>query len=117
MLDRTLEPNLIQLSILGRLVNKIIHLLKNKLNKEVISWGVGKKSAKNAAYVVRALIMRFMLRPCRARRFGKSIAANMGAAYYDKSCDSQALFAGLGIGRDPSFEKGCSDPQNLDTLT
>lgn len=28
----------------------------------------------------------------RPRRFGKSIAANMVAAYYDKSCDSQYLF-------------------------
>ena len=27
---------------------------------------------------------------CRARRFGKSIAADMISAYYDKSCDSRA---------------------------
>ena len=42
----------------------------------------------------------------RARRFGKSIAAEMISAYYDKSCDSRELFAGFGIGKDPSFEKG-----------
>ncbi len=42
----------------------------------------------------------------RARRFGKSIAADMISAYYDKSCDSRALFEPFEIGRDPSFEKG-----------
>ncbi len=42
----------------------------------------------------------------RARRFGKSIAANMVAAYYDKTCDSRALFAPFEIAKDPSFEKG-----------
>lgn len=33
----------------------------------------------------------------RPRRFGKSITANMLAAYYSKGCDSQELFAGLAI--------------------
>ncbi len=41
----------------------------------------------------------------RPRRFGKSLAAKMLCAYYDKSCDSRALFDGLAIARDPSFEK------------
>lgn len=41
----------------------------------------------------------------RCRRFGKSMAAVMLAAYYDHSCDSRALFADLEIARDPSFEK------------
>lgn len=41
----------------------------------------------------------------RCRRFGKSMAARMLAAYYDKSCDSRSLFADLEIARDPSFEK------------
>ena len=31
----------------------------------------------------------------RPRRFGKSFAAKMLCAYYDKSCDSKALFEGL----------------------
>lgn len=30
----------------------------------------------------------------RPRRFGKSFAAKMLCAYYDKSCDSRELFAG-----------------------
>ena len=31
----------------------------------------------------------------RCRRFGKSMAAKMLAAYYDCSCDSRELFAGV----------------------
>ena len=41
----------------------------------------------------------------RCRRFGKSMAAKMLAAYYDRSCDSRELFADLEIAKDPSFEK------------
>lgn len=40
----------------------------------------------------------------RSRRFGKSMAAEMLAAYYDQSCDSHALFEDLEIANDPSFE-------------
>jgi len=40
----------------------------------------------------------------RPRRFGKSMAANMLTAYYSKGCDSRALFKGLKIEYDPSFE-------------
>ncbi len=35
----------------------------------------------------------------RARRFGKSMAAKMLCAYYDRSCDSHALFDDLAIAR------------------
>jgi len=38
----------------------------------------------------------------RPRRFGKSMAANMLAAYYDKSCDSQELFDDLAIAQEKS---------------
>ena len=41
----------------------------------------------------------------RPRRFGKSFAAKCLAAYYDCSCDSRALFDGLEITEDPSFER------------
>ncbi|MBO4850487.1 MAG: AAA family ATPase [Prevotella sp.] len=41
----------------------------------------------------------------RCRRFGKSMAAEMLCAYYDKSCNSRELFADLEIARDPSFER------------
>ncbi len=41
----------------------------------------------------------------RPRRFGKTTAAKMLCAYYDKSCDSRAMFDGTEITGDPSFEK------------
>lgn len=41
----------------------------------------------------------------RPRRFGKSYAAQMLCAYYDKSCDSRALFEDLEIAKEPSFEQ------------
>ena len=41
----------------------------------------------------------------RPRRFGKSFAARMLAAYYDRSCDSRELFVDLAIAKDPEFEK------------
>ncbi len=42
----------------------------------------------------------------RARRFGKTIAQNMLAAYYSKGCDSREMFSSLKIADDPSFERG-----------
>lgn len=41
----------------------------------------------------------------RPRRFGKSMAAGMLAAYYVKGYDSRELFEGLKIAGEPSFEK------------
>ena len=41
----------------------------------------------------------------RPRRFGKSVTANMLAAYYSKGCDSKGMFAALKIGSMDSFEK------------
>ena len=41
----------------------------------------------------------------RSRRFGKTMAAKMLAAYYDRSCDSRQLFADLQIAGDPTFEE------------
>ena len=41
----------------------------------------------------------------RPRRFGKSYAAQILCAYYDRSCDSQALFEGYKIAGDASFRK------------
>ena len=39
----------------------------------------------------------------RCRRFGKSMAANMLCAYYDRSCSSRELFRGLKAEQDSSF--------------
>ena len=41
----------------------------------------------------------------RPRRFGKSITANMLAAYYSKGCDSLEMFSGLQISNSPDFKK------------
>ena len=41
----------------------------------------------------------------RPRRFGKSYAAKMLSAYYDRSCDSSELFNGLKISKDSSYKK------------
>lgn len=41
----------------------------------------------------------------RPRRFGKSMAANMLSAYYSCGCDSSALFSGLKIEKDNTYQK------------
>lgn len=41
----------------------------------------------------------------RPRRFGKSMALKMLAAYYSLGCDSRELFAGLKIAKAPSFDE------------
>ena len=41
----------------------------------------------------------------RPRRFGKSMAANMVAAYYNCECDSRLLFSKLEISRSSDFDK------------
>lgn len=41
----------------------------------------------------------------RPRRFGKSMAANMLAAYYSRGCDSEKLFQKLKIAVSESFHK------------
>ena len=41
----------------------------------------------------------------RPRRFGKTIAGNMLAAYYSRGCDSEALFSRFKIAQDPGFHK------------
>ena len=41
----------------------------------------------------------------RPRRFGKSYAAQMLCAYYDRSCDSRSLFADLEISRKSNWEE------------
>ena len=42
----------------------------------------------------------------RCRRFGKSMAADMLCAYYDKSCDSRHLFDGLYISQPDKMVNG-----------
>ena len=67
-------------------------------------------------YVDKALIIREMnnivrqksdkfICVSRPRRFGKTMAANMIAAYYTKGADSHDAFKGLNIESDPSYEE------------
>jgi len=71
------------------------------------------QSARNSEYVDKSMLInvvngtlftefRFSC-VSRCRRFGKSMAARMLCAYYDKSCDSRHLFEDLEIAGDPSF--------------
>ena len=41
----------------------------------------------------------------RPRRFGKSYAANMLAAYYSKGASSEEMFSTLDIGKTPDFKR------------
>ncbi len=41
----------------------------------------------------------------RPRQFGKSITADMLAAYYSRGCDSGEMFSGLAISRNRDFQK------------
>lgn len=50
----------------------------------------------------------------RSRRFGKSMAADMLCAYYDKSCDSHPLFDGLSISKPDSITKGIHDDKEYE---
>lgn len=47
----------------------------------------------------------------RPRRFGKSMAANMLAAYYSCGCDSAELFTGLKIERERGFQEHLNQHQ------
>ena len=75
----------------------------------------GFQSARNGEYVDKSLLIpeinatldteqRFSC-VTRCRRFGKSMAAKMLNAYYDRSFDSRSLFADLKVAQAPSFEK------------
>lgn len=48
----------------------------------------------------------------RPRRFGKSFAAKMLCAYYDKTCDSSVLFKDLRIGTDESMSESYREHLN-----
>ena len=75
----------------------------------------GFQRARNSEYVDKSLLIAavnstLFTEQCfscvtRCRRFGKSMAARMLYAYYDKSCDSRQLFSDLQIATDPSFEQ------------
>ena len=75
---------------------------------------IGFKEIQNADYVDKTGLIRLVNSTIgtkknltcisRPRRFGKSYAAKMLCAYYDKSCDSDALFSKYEIAKDESYE-------------
>lgn len=75
----------------------------------------GFRTIRNGAYVDKTGLIQFindtidtpLKLTCfsRPRRFGKSFAAKMLCAYYDKSCNSRFLFEGLEISKKNTFEK------------
>ena len=75
----------------------------------------GFQSARNSEYVDKSELIAVVNKTLnteqrfscvsRSRRFGKTMAAKMLQAYYDKSCDSRRLFSDLEIANDPSFEE------------
>jgi len=75
----------------------------------------GFQKARNSEYIDKSELIGFvnrslntehnMLCVTRARRFGKSMAAKMLCAYYDRSCDSRRLFTDLKISGDSTFEQ------------
>ncbi len=83
---------------MGAFINKGNEWFKRTLNSEYVD-----KSGLIA--VVNSTLFTDNAFSCvtRCRRFGKSMAAKMLCAYYDKSCDSRELFANLNIASDPSF--------------
>lgn len=86
---------------MGRFLNPGNELFKESINSEI--------------YVDKTDILEFLNRQIntrskyicvsRPRRFGKSMTADMIAAYYDIGCDSQALFDGLKISSFESYKK------------
>ena len=87
-------------TFMGIYINKGNGLFRQARNSEYID-----KSALIAVVNQTLLTEKRYTCVTRSRRFGKSMAAKMLAAYYDKSCDSHKLFADLQIAQHPTFEE------------
>ena len=85
---------------MGRYINKGNNAFRDIVNSEYVD----KTSLKP---LINATLNTESRYSCvtRCRRFGKSMAAKMLCAYYDKSCDSRELFRGLVAEKADSFEK------------
>ena len=86
---------------MGRYVNPGIRNMKIDINDEFYV----DKSMLIALLNEKIETMDRFICVSRPRRFGKTMAANMIAAYYSKGCDSHEIFADLKISKDPSFEE------------
>lgn len=110
---------------LENLLKKMIHdkINSNKAGKQVCQMGVylnpGNdkfyKAINSEIYVDKTGLIQYTNRVfntmqqnvcvSRPRRFGKSMTANMLAAYYSRGCQSEKLFEELKIAKDPSFRQ------------
>ena len=90
----------ITLKIMGRYINKGNNAFRDIVNSEYVD-------KSSLIPLINATLNTESRYSCvtRCRRFGKSMAAKMLCAYYDKSCDSRELFRGLQAEKDGSFEK------------
>ena len=87
----------------------------------------GFQSARNGEYIDKSKLIAVVNKTLftkqrfscvtRSRRFGKSMAAEMLCAYYDRSCDSRSLFEDLMIAQDASFEQHLNSYQIGDELS
>ena len=86
--------------IMGRYINKGNNAFRDIVNSEYVD-------KSSLIPLINATLNTENRYSCvtRCRRFGKSMAAKMLCAYYDKSCDSRELFRGLEAEKDKSFEK------------
>ena len=86
---------------MGRFLNPGNGAFKTALNSEIYVDKTGLITYTNKVLDTKqALIC-----SSRPRRFGKSITADMLAAYYGRDCDSSRMFSGLSVSRDDSFWK------------
>ena len=89
--------------------------MSNYLHKYINIGNEGFKNIRNDIYVdksglidvVNRTLNTYSMLTCisRPRRFGKSFAAKMLTAYYDKTCDSSKLFDDLEIASKPSYRR------------
>ena len=86
---------------MGRFVNPDNSAFKDALNSEIY---VDKSGLIRYTNRVLSTLDKFICNS-RPRRFGKSMAANMLAAYYSKGADSKELFSSLEIASNPNYEK------------
>ena len=86
---------------MGRFVNPDSSAFQVALNSKIYVDKTGLISYTNSVLdTINAYICN-----SRPRRFGKSYAANMLAAYYSKGADSEKMFSGLAISRNIDFKK------------
>ena len=63
------------------------------------------QAIRSEIYVDKTGLITLTNKYANTRRFGKSMALNMLAAYYSRGCDSADLFNGLQIEKDASFRE------------